>query len=177
MRKFVLGLLGAASLTLGSTAANAAVVFDTIDSALLAAFGSEFFGANMSGVPGAFSHAFTFTLATDSAANSSVTTTLLRGNDIDFTSVLLDGFNFTQTGFDGVGAENWELSAVNLSAGLRTLTVNGSVVGTSGNGSYSGVLNIAPVPEPGTWAMMLLGFGAAGYAMRRRQRPAILQAA
>jgi hypothetical protein len=26
------------------------------------------------------------------------------------------------------------------------------------------------VPEPGTWAMMLMGFGAAGYAMRRRRR-------
>lgn len=26
----------------------------------------------------------------------------------------------------------------------------------------------APVPEPGTWAMMLLGFGAVGYGMRRR---------
>ena len=26
------------------------------------------------------------------------------------------------------------------------------------------------VPEPSTWAMMLLGFGAAGYAMRRRRR-------
>ena len=24
-----------------------------------------------------------------------------------------------------------------------------------------------PVPEPGTWAMILLGFGAAGFAMRR----------
>lgn len=31
------------------------------------------------------------------------------------------------------------------------------------------VVNTA-VPEPGTWAMMLLGFGAAGYSMRRRQR-------
>ena len=26
------------------------------------------------------------------------------------------------------------------------------------------------VPEPATWAMMLMGFGAAGYAMRRRRR-------
>lgn len=26
------------------------------------------------------------------------------------------------------------------------------------------------VPEPGTWAMMLLGFGATGFAMRRRRR-------
>lgn len=30
---------------------------------------------------------------------------------------------------------------------------------------------VAPVPEPGTWAMMLLGFGAIGAAFRRRRRP------
>ena len=26
------------------------------------------------------------------------------------------------------------------------------------------------VPEPATWAMMLLGFGAVGFAMRRRKQ-------
>jgi hypothetical protein len=26
------------------------------------------------------------------------------------------------------------------------------------------------VPEPGTWGMMLIGFGAVGYGMRRRRR-------
>ena len=29
---------------------------------------------------------------------------------------------------------------------------------------------VPAVPEPATWAMMLMGFGAAGYAMRRRRR-------
>jgi sugar lactone lactonase YvrE len=29
------------------------------------------------------------------------------------------------------------------------------------------VLRIAPVPEPGTWAMMLVGFAAVGYSLRR----------
>ena len=29
---------------------------------------------------------------------------------------------------------------------------------------------VGAVPEPGTWAMMLLGFGATGAAMRRRRR-------
>jgi len=28
----------------------------------------------------------------------------------------------------------------------------------------------AAVPEPGTWAMMLVGFGAIGYSMRRRRK-------
>ena len=32
------------------------------------------------------------------------------------------------------------------------------------------VLRIAAVPEPSTWAMMLIGFGATGVAMRRRRR-------
>lgn len=30
-----------------------------------------------------------------------------------------------------------------------------------------------PVPEPATWAMMLLGFGAIGAAMRRRQKASV----
>ncbi|WP_246450496.1 PEPxxWA-CTERM sorting domain-containing protein [Sphingomonas rhizophila] len=34
--------------------------------------------------------------------------------------------------------------------------------------TYNGV-TAPPVPEPGTWAMMLLGFGAIGYGMRRRR--------
>ena len=34
-------------------------------------------------------------------------------------------------------------------------------------------ISIAPAPEPATWAMMLLGFGAVGVAMRRRKSPAV----
>jgi PEP-CTERM motif-containing protein len=36
---------------------------------------------------------------------------------------------------------------------------------------------IRSVPEPATWAMMLLGFGGIGFAMRRRQKPALAQLA
>ena len=34
-------------------------------------------------------------------------------------------------------------------------------------------LNFSAVPEPGTWAMMLLGFAGIGVAMRRRREPAL----
>lgn len=39
------------------------------------------------------------------------------------------------------------------------------------------IVRATVLPEPGTWAMMLFGFGAVGYAMRRRRRPALAQLA
>jgi hypothetical protein len=40
--------------------------------------------------------------------------------------------------------------------------------------TVSGISTIlAPVPEPSTWTMMLLGLGAIGYSMRRRRRPSM----
>lgn len=38
------------------------------------------------------------------------------------------------------------------------------------HGFTVGIGNIAAVPEPGSWAMMLVGFGAIGFALRRRDR-------
>ena len=45
------------------------------------------------------------------------------------------------------------------------------------NGFSNAVQITAPVPEPATWAMMLLGFGAVGFAMRRRRSPVLAQVA
>jgi PEP-CTERM motif len=45
-------------------------------------------------------------------------------------------------------------------------------------GSISGNATFYPaVPEPAAWALMLLGFGGIGLAMRRRRRPALAQLA
>ncbi len=35
---------------------------------------------------------------------------------------------------------------------------------------FAGSINAPAVPEPGTWAMMLIGFGGVGYSMRRRRK-------
>jgi len=172
LSKLLTGSVAATALLTSAGAANAAVVFDNIDQLLLNLAGAEFFGANLTNEPGAFQHVFEFELSQAGVANSSVTTILLGGNDIDFGSISLDGFAFTQTGFDGGGAENWELGTVALAAGTHQITVDGSVVGTSQDGSYSGVLNVvtAVIPEPASWAMMILGFGGVGAAVRQRRR-------
>jgi hypothetical protein len=39
------------------------------------------------------------------------------------------------------------------------------------------IVRATVLPEPGTWAMMLLGFGAAGFAMRRQRKSALAQLA
>ena len=54
-----------------------------------------------------------------------------------------------------------------------SLSTTGALRLANGNANYSGVvsgrLDMPAVPEPATWAMMILGFGAAGSMIRRRR--------
>ena len=58
----------------------------------------------------------------------------------------------------------------------------GYSIWADGNGGLTGSRNTiitqvaAAVPEPATWAMMLLGFGAIGFALRRRKPAEVLAA-
>ena len=50
--------------------------------------------------------------------------------------------------------------------------------GTSfGNVLIGGLTLTEAVPEPASWALMLIGFGAIGWQLRRRSRPALAQIA
>jgi hypothetical protein len=46
-----------------------------------------------------------------------------------------------------------------------------------GPGTFTAVFNVGAVPEPSTWAMMILGFASVGFmAYRRRSKPALMAA-
>ncbi len=59
---------------------------------------------------------------------------------------------------------------VSLNAPLTVLFVAGDAVRGDNFGGVS--LRISAAPEPGTWALMLMGFGGAGAALRSRRRTA-----
>ena len=58
---------------------------------------------------------------------------------------------------------------VNLAAGNYTYTVAGASTGFFGYGLSSSIVEVTPVPEPETYAMMLAGLAALGFLARRRQ--------
>jgi hypothetical protein len=191
MRKSFLAVAGAVALATGATSANAAttVTSTTPSPAILTPPASAAFSSVISSGPGTFSDSFTFTIAGQPGVlDSQISTLLLNGSqNINFTSLALDGMVTTIVGGVGTGGvfvktstdpnpETWAiLNPIFLATGTHTINVMGNLLGP--NGSYGGTINVQPVPEPATWGMMLLGFGAMGLAIRRRRKPVLAQLA
>lgn len=182
MRKSILAVLSAGAMALmgSATAANAASLVTS--PATLVPPASSFFGNVVNGA-GNFSDTFTFNLIGAPATADSQVSTILGTNgtqNISFMAtqdcpncgIWLDVMDaahqyvLTQSDPD---PESWALTSSLLTTnGEHTIYVNGTLNGP--NGSYSGTLNVNPaVPEPATWAMMLLGFGAIGFSLRSRR--------
>lgn len=102
---------------------------------------------------------------------------------IDGTSLTLCGLNASNCYFDGAPLRAF--SFLLPSTSYASLLDGSALLGltqTSGNFIRFGtptlrVEFLPAVPEPATWAMMLVGFGAIGVSMRRRRRSAALQVA
>ena len=79
--------------------------------------------------------------------------------------------NFTVIKDDGRRVFNFSFLSP-LTSGTQAINVASSYdcnnCGTFRRVTAGSVTSVAAVPEPGTWALMLLGFGAVGVSMRRR---------
>jgi hypothetical protein len=81
-------------------------------------------------------------------------------------SVQVDGWSTPINGNGTTGTVN-VIPPTMLPSGSYVLEVLGTVSGSAG-GSYSGVLNLAPVPLPAALPLLLSGLGALGLWGRRR---------
>ena len=88
---------------------------------------------------------------------------------------LLTSFDLTQDTRYGVLAKPFVTQTINYTATGNSTLIR-FLIGATSNGNndpmidgVSFVATSAGVPEPATWALMILGFGAVGGAMRRRR--------
>lgn len=91
---------------------------------------------------------------------------LLAGGAVTFENVAIATGGVTHFGISS--NDNRVFSSLEIS-GLRTLENGGSAVNFESLRQVSiGLAGAPAVPEPATWALMILGFGLVGGAMRRR---------
>jgi hypothetical protein len=100
-----------------------------------------------------------------SPAGVSPNTTLVTANFIGAVTAVNNGgvfINFDDIvhhfSFDGGGSFDFTVNDVSLTAG-HNIAVSGQIIS-----------QIAAVPEPSTWAMMILGFAGVGFMAYRRSR-------
>ena len=169
MKKTVFAALAAASLLAGATAANADTHTFNLVTPAPAPDGSisvNYGDADPTVGNADFTDTFNFILPAGLTSATISSTMTAATNNVDFTSVTLNGFAFTPVSTGTFEIRTFPASYFN--AGTNTIVVTGH---SGVAGGYDGVISFSPgVPEPATWALMILGLGAVGVAMRRNRR-------
>ena len=93
------------------------------------------------------------------------------GDVINFTTGDISGGGVVTTTTSALGS-SIQIDRMNLPSGAQTLTFRGTLNPTGNGvarvGGQLSLLQTPAIPEPSTWAMFILGFGALGFGMRRR---------
>lgn len=182
-------LLTAGLLTLAAVPAYATVILGTLQFGAPA--GPNYFDPANGYVPAGYGNAAGTSVAVgpgvefgflDGANQDTAdfTATSLTITDLSFSSASPFYMTFTS---DTAGF--FDNLVVGLDTFGSTYSVNGNTFsfmspGTNSPGTQTATFTFGgrgAVPEPATWAMMLIGFGAVGASMRRRKTTRVLQAA
>jgi len=118
---------------------------------------------------------------TDLSALSGSLASTFTSNTITNASVVLSSYYSTANAlFGGTLLQSSSFSGTGTFAGVNPLTLNLPFSETvrydltfgPGSGNFNGTANLTmvAVPEPTTWAMMMLGFVGLGYTVRRRPK-------
>ena len=167
MKSILFCAVAAVAVLAGASAASAAQFITWSEPGADGAFSATF--GNTGIEDATFDDVFNFELPsgiTSFTVNSTFSNN--ESNDVDFSLVAYNGTDFV-VGSTGKNEYRFLNDVVMTEGGSQQLLVSGT---SGGNGSYSGVISFSPsvgvVPEPGAWALMILGFGGAGAMLRRR---------
>lgn len=134
-------------------------------------FASECFRTFSS--PGAdFTDHYSFSIsALGNVAGGFVDFLVFQWNDVNLSSVTVSNAGYSKS--DNNAADGFSFSG--LSAGSYDLAVSGYLDRGQLLGGYTGAISssatvAAPVPEPETYAMLMLGLAGVGFAARRRNK-------
>ncbi len=171
--KFMLSAAAAVSVFAVAPAAHAAVTVGaptTVEARVNAAQTSISFDESAVAL-GNFTETLTFN---STEATNLIFTLGTSFAGVNFTNVFLTQAGsatsiFSLTGERGANVNPEQLSGTFFAnPGAFTLNITGNNTGP-GLGTLAGTVSMSAVPEPTTWAMMLIGFGVVGYSLRRRK--------
>lgn len=117
-------------------------------------------------VAGLFDDTYYISLTSSYKLSITLTNTLSVGGPINFTvRELLNSVPISL----GVLAGGAVGNNFYVGPGVYALHFTG---GANSRASYSGTIDVAPVPEPASWALLVAGFALAGMSMRKRVKVA-----